>query len=74
MKAILSVALVAAAIAVPFVAPAIAGALGIAGAIGIAAVTGGLEIGISLVSSALLGPSVPKPIIGSCPSERISLS
>ena len=71
MKAILSIGLVVAAVVAPFAIPA----LGIAAAGSLAAIaaTAAVEVGISLISSAVMGPSMPKPITTS-PSERISLS
>lgn len=59
-KKVLGLGLLVAAIAIPFAAPAIAAAVGITGALGIAAVTAGLSLSLSLASSMLLGPSIPK--------------
>lgn len=73
-KTVLAVALVVAAVAVPFLAPAAAAAIfGTATALGIAAVTATLEIGLALTQSALLGPSVPKAL-GTNPIERLYAS
>lgn len=58
MKAVLAIALVAVAIAAPYVIPGILGVA--AGSLAAIAVTAAVEVGIALVSSAILGPSVPK--------------
>lgn len=60
MKAILTVALVAVAIAAPYLVPALG--IAAAGSLAAVAITAGIEVGIALVSSALLGPSIPKSL------------
>ena len=59
MKAVLAVALVAVAVAAPYVLPALIPGL-VAGSLGAIALTAAVEIGVALVSSAVLGPSIPK--------------
>jgi hypothetical protein len=57
-KAILGIVFVAAAIAVPFLVPVVFSVA--AGSLAAIAITAAIEIGISLASNALLGPTVPK--------------
>lgn len=59
-KKVLAIGLAVVAIAIPFAGPAIAGVLGITGALGTALLVAGLEAGIALTQSVLIGPSVPK--------------
>lgn len=76
-KKVLLIGLAVVAIAVPFAAPAIAGAIGIAGALGISAglatalTAATLEIGLALTQSVLLGPSIPKGLTRTSPTDRL---
>lgn len=58
-KKIIGIGLALVAIAIPFVGPVIGAAIGLS-ALGTAALIAGLEVGIALTQSVLLGPSVPK--------------
>lgn len=58
MKAILAVAIVAVAIAAPYVIPGILGVA--AGSLAAIAATAAVEIGLALISSTVLGPTVPR--------------
>lgn len=60
MKAILSLAIVAVAIAAPFVIP---GLLGVAaGSLAAIAATAAVEVGLSLLSGVIMAPSIPKSL------------
>lgn len=58
-KKVIGIGLALVAIAIPFVGPAIGAAIGLT-ALGTSALIAGLEVGIALSQSVLLGPSVPK--------------
>lgn len=58
-KKVIGIGLALVAIAIPFVGPVIGAAIGLS-ALGTAALIAGLEVGIALSQSVLLGPSVPK--------------